>query len=131
MSAQTCPHCEQTVDDQQLLCGHCGQALIPQLSRVELQRLTEAERNRYFRPFVRGLGLGLVTGLVVVGLLIISVGGINGVGWHGPAGRVSPSWLDLSLVGMLAILGGMIGLMRALLANQPPPQSPDSRSSRS
>lgn len=131
MSAKSCPHCQQTVDDQELLCGHCGQALIPQLSRVELQRLTEAERNRYFRPFVRGLGIGLIVGLVVVGLLIVSVGGINGVGWHAPAGRASAGWLDLSLVGMLAILGGMVGMMRGLLANQTSRQPPSSRSPRS
>jgi hypothetical protein len=128
MSAKPCPHCQQTVDDQELLCGHCGQALIPQLSRVELQRMTEAERNRYFRPFVRGLGIGLIVGLVVVGLLIVSVGGINGVGQHSAA--AGPGWLDFSLAVMFAILGGMAGLMRGLLASpskEPPgPGSPRS-----
>jgi len=128
MPVKPCPHCEQTVDDQELLCGHCGQALIPQLSRVELQRMTEAERNRYFRPFVRGLGIGLIGGLVVVGLLIVGVGGINGVGQNSAA--TGPGWLDFSLAVMIAILGGMAGLMRGLLANpskKPPRSEPPRR----
>ncbi|MBL8799896.1 MAG: hypothetical protein JNM56_38800 [Planctomycetia bacterium] len=121
MPIAACPQCEQPVGEQELLCGHCGQALIPQLSRMDLQRLTEAERNRYFRPFVRGLSIGLVAGLVVVGLLIVSVGGINGVGL-GARPKAGPGWLDLSLVGTIAILGGMVGLMRGLLAK--PPKAP-------
>lgn len=130
MPEQSCPQCDWPVEEQELLCGHCGNALIPQLTRIELQRLTEAERNRYFQPFSRGLGIGLLFGGLVVGLLIVTKGGIHGaVGTTTSGAAPGPGWLDLTLLVLIAILGGMAGLMQGLITARraKPPTGKSSR----
>lgn len=75
MAETSCPQCGQRVDDEELLCPHCGAALIPQYSRTQLQRALGGEREGTPRaPMGLGCLLGLLVGIGVAMLLPLEPG---------------------------------------------------------
>src|SRR5262245_19813185 len=72
MASISCPHCSQPVEEDNLLCNHCGKALIPQYTSAQLQVLNQEEVTKYGAPTAMGCLVGLLLGVGCV-LLIVAL----------------------------------------------------------
>jgi hypothetical protein len=78
MAEVQCPQCGQGVGEEELLCPHCGGALIPQYSRRQLQNALGSEREGTPRaPMGIGCLLGLLLGVGIALLLPLEPGAEN------------------------------------------------------
>jgi hypothetical protein len=97
MPTITCPACQQTYDDEELFCPHCGAAQIPQATKTALARQqSEARRTP------RGAKVGGLIGLVVGVVLLVAVDP-----WLPPTGGAA----DVALLVMPVVLGVVGGLV--------------------
>ena len=71
MPAISCPHCSESVEEDDLLCNHCGKALIPQYTGAQLRVLNQEEETKLGVPTAIGCLVGLLLGLGCVLLIIV------------------------------------------------------------
>lgn len=64
MQQITCPHCSTMLSENALLCPFCAKALIPQATRVELQKQMYAETAPNRRLVKIGATIGFALGVV-------------------------------------------------------------------
>jgi hypothetical protein len=106
MAETPCPQCGRMVEEEELLCPHCGGALIPQYSRRQLQTALGQEREGTPRaPMGVGCLLGLLAGVGIAFLLPLEPGENN-------------ERLRWKLQGELVFLMGIGGVLLGLVYTQ-------------
>jgi hypothetical protein len=104
MAEITCARCGGAVGEQDLLCPHCGEATIPQLSKAELVR-----RGREVEAGSAGLRAGFYGGAAAGAV----VGVVGVVGWlaSGWVGRPLGAGDLVVLAVTLGVGGAVAGLL--------------------
>jgi hypothetical protein len=117
MPEQPCPQCGRAIGDQELLCPHCGAALIPQLSNQRLRAELGTAREGPARAWPAvGCAVGLLLGVLAAWLL----GGKEPDVWK-------RSRVQAEVVFLLMIAGVIGGLIVRLLRTRRRRRGPDGR----
>jgi len=116
MPTTTCPACSTLLDEGDLFCQNCGASTLPTYSRVELQRLGDAETAESDKSAWWGSAIGLGAGLLLSLVALIVVGTAP---FDNPIAN-QKWWFQLFLVPWVTLafgasLGAIVGFLRSTI----------------